>query len=157
MNACDVRVFGGGGLETFFLPYTDLADGNRLVKEHRKIVQHYLRGWFALDLVSLVPYGLLGQQLQSAALEGMQARRMSSRACVRQQNSPKRLGWRLRDRAPPCGRGGRVFAQAAGGGVAISRTHHRAIVSSSCPAPSRSDMASRSRAHRRAVGLTKNG
>lgn len=38
---------------TFFSAYTD--DEENLVKNHKKIIQRYLRSWFAVDLISVLP------------------------------------------------------------------------------------------------------
>ena len=69
-------VFIADMVQTFCLPYYDQLDGNRLVREHRKIVKHYLRGWFPLDLISLFPFGLLGQLARSSSLQTLQGIRV---------------------------------------------------------------------------------
>ena len=63
-------------VQNFFLPFKDSNDGNRWVRRHRDIVKHYLRGWFVIDLVSLLPYGLLGRALESSQLEQLQGIRV---------------------------------------------------------------------------------
>ena len=63
-------------VQTFFLPFKDSNDGNRWVRRHRDIVRHYLRGWFVVDLVSLLPYGLLGRALESSQVEQLQGIRV---------------------------------------------------------------------------------
>lgn len=69
-------VFIADMVQTFCLPYYDQLDGNRLVREHRKIVTHYLLGWFPLDFISLFPFGLLGQLARSSSLEALQGIRV---------------------------------------------------------------------------------
>jgi hypothetical protein len=44
----------------FFLMYQmGPMNGNRLVRDHMEIVKHYLKSWFVLDLISILPFDLL--------------------------------------------------------------------------------------------------
>ena len=44
----------------FFLPFReDISKGGRTVREHARIARHYLRGWFFIDLVSVLPFDWL--------------------------------------------------------------------------------------------------
>ena len=54
----------------FFLAYPDesRSGGRRLVKNFRKIRRRYLLGWFSIDLVSVVPFDLLGLFFHSEIL-----------------------------------------------------------------------------------------
>ncbi|KDO23847.1 hypothetical protein SPRG_11279 [Saprolegnia parasitica CBS 223.65] len=42
----------------FMTPYMDVAS-NQLIEDPHSIVLHYVQGWFALDVVSIVPYDLI--------------------------------------------------------------------------------------------------
>jgi len=45
---------------SFFTAYkTDKKEGNQWVKDLKKIRRHYIRGWFLIDLVSVIPFDLL--------------------------------------------------------------------------------------------------
>eukprot|EP00937_MAST-01D_sp_MAST-1D-sp2_P004715 g4715.t1 len=43
----------------FFLMYPAPKNVGGLVKDHRQIVMHYLKGWFFIDLLSIIPFDLL--------------------------------------------------------------------------------------------------
>jgi hypothetical protein len=43
----------------FFLAYPDTHHGHRLIKSLSKIRAQYLRGWFAIDVVSLIPFDII--------------------------------------------------------------------------------------------------
>ena len=44
----------------FFLAYPDPKQGNRLVKDRKRIVHIYLHGWFGIDAISLIPFDIFG-------------------------------------------------------------------------------------------------
>jgi hypothetical protein len=51
----------------FMLGYHDPIT-NELVIEQEKVIAHYLRGWFPLDLVSIIPFNLVGSAGESMRL-----------------------------------------------------------------------------------------
>jgi hypothetical protein len=54
----------------FFLPYTEsIQKGGGLVKDHRLIIRHYLRGWFPLDFVSVIPVDLFLMAIDTSKLD----------------------------------------------------------------------------------------
>lgn len=56
----------------FFLMYpVKTKHGMTLEYRHKRIVVHYLRGWFTVDILSILPFGHLGLILNSDALKGM--------------------------------------------------------------------------------------
>lgn len=55
----------------FFLPYKEsIRKGGGLVKSRKRIVQHYLRGWFGLDFVSVLPVDLVLMGIDTTQLSG---------------------------------------------------------------------------------------
>lgn len=49
-----------------------MTDDHKILHDRKEIALHYLKGWFALDLLSCVPYGALGEALLSeAAMENL--------------------------------------------------------------------------------------
>ena len=49
----------------FFVAYPEPALGNRLIKDLRQIRRNYARSWFPIDLLSSVPFDLVGVALES--------------------------------------------------------------------------------------------
>ena len=43
----------------FFVPYVDETRGSLVIRSRRLIARHYLRGWFWIDTVSVIPFDLL--------------------------------------------------------------------------------------------------
>ena len=62
----------------FFLAYRDetKAGGRRLVKDFTMIRRRYMRGWFPIDLISVVPFDVIGILLQSRALQRLKLMRL---------------------------------------------------------------------------------
>ena len=55
----------------FFLPYKEpILKGGGLVKSHRRIMLHYLQGWFALDIISVIPIDLILMGVDTTEVEG---------------------------------------------------------------------------------------
>jgi hypothetical protein len=63
----------------FFLPYTlSLKEGGTVIKAHKKIAMHYIKSWFFVDLISIVPidYILMGVEVDRQNLSLLGATRM---------------------------------------------------------------------------------
>ena len=59
----------------FFIPYRETSrKGGMMVYNSRKIARHYLRGWFALDVLTCVPYDLAINAVLFARGEEMNTR-----------------------------------------------------------------------------------
>ena len=44
----------------FFMPYrTSLKEGGAMVYDNARIAMHYLRSWFAFDLLTCIPFDLI--------------------------------------------------------------------------------------------------
>ena len=56
----------------FFIMYPDPFHRGALVREHRRIARRYLRGWFLIDLVSIIPFDLVALSMgdDSGKLKG---------------------------------------------------------------------------------------
>ena len=57
----------------FFLPYQ--TGDYRVITNHRAIVRNYLFGWFPVDLISIVPYDLIGAMMQDDSLSNLKVLR----------------------------------------------------------------------------------
>lgn len=58
----------------FFLMYHNKTNyGNVLEHRHHKIVSHYLRGWFFIDVVSILPFELVGLLARSEKVRQIKA------------------------------------------------------------------------------------
>jgi len=54
----------------FFLPYTEsIKKGGGQVKSHRLIARNYMRGWFPLDFVSVIPVDLVLMTIDTSQLD----------------------------------------------------------------------------------------
>ncbi|CEM39207.1 unnamed protein product [Vitrella brassicaformis CCMP3155] len=55
----------------FFVMYLkqDSKTGARWVKDRRMIMRHYLKGWFAIDLLSILPFDVLGLLYESKTIQ----------------------------------------------------------------------------------------
>jgi hypothetical protein len=51
------------------------SGGGRIVKDHKKIVNNYLRGWFGIDLISIIPYDWLADNT-SPAMKNLKVMRL---------------------------------------------------------------------------------
>ena len=52
----------------FYLPYrAKHSDGGMMVYDNWKIVKHYLRGWFAIDVITCIPLDLIVSSIASAS------------------------------------------------------------------------------------------
>lgn len=49
--------------------------GKTFILDRRKIARHYLRGWFFLDLISILPYDIAGLFLQSSGMKQLKVLR----------------------------------------------------------------------------------
>ena len=58
----------------FFLPYRESTEGGALVKSHKRIARRYLKTWFFIDLVSVIPVDNI---MMSFDTSGCQTRRCS--------------------------------------------------------------------------------
>ena len=58
---------------TFLTPY---REGDRIVDDNLSIIARYLRGWFIVDLVSVVPYDLLAVLIKSNGVEHLKSSRV---------------------------------------------------------------------------------
>ena len=55
---------------TFHTSYrTRKSEGSKLVKRLHLIRKHYMRGWFFLDLLSIIPWELIGEVITRSAEE----------------------------------------------------------------------------------------
>jgi len=71
VNICVNLIFMVDIVFNFFLPYKEsVRMGGGLVKSHKRIVRHYLRGWFCLDVVSVLPVDLLLMAIDTTKLSG---------------------------------------------------------------------------------------
>ena len=61
----------------FFVAYPEPALGNRLIKDLRQIRRNYARSWFPIDLLSSVPFDLVGVALES--MSGGDSQRAAAR------------------------------------------------------------------------------
>ena len=60
---------------TFFIPYRD-PESNVWVTSHRAISKRYLRSWFIIDLLSILPFDILGVVLASDSVQNVKALRL---------------------------------------------------------------------------------
>jgi len=60
---------------TFFIPFRD-PDTNVWVTDHKKIAIRYLKGWFWIDLLSILPFDILGVVLDSDSVQTLKALRL---------------------------------------------------------------------------------
>ena len=59
----------------FNLAYKDEGLGY-VVVARKQVVAHYVKGWFALDLISLLPFGLIGELASSGQMTDMAPMRL---------------------------------------------------------------------------------
>jgi hypothetical protein len=64
------------GLQFVLMYRASDAKGGAMVRDTRKIRQHYLRGWFVLDLVSILPFDIVSFALKDGALGKMKVLRV---------------------------------------------------------------------------------
>ena len=78
LNRVIDAIFVKDMIMNFFLAYRDESKegGNKLVQKFAKIIHHYLYGWFAIDLVSIIPFDLLGLAFDSATLQRLKVIRV---------------------------------------------------------------------------------
>jgi hypothetical protein len=63
-------------LMAFFLMYEECTrKGRQFVRDHRKIVLRYIKSWFFIDLVSIIPFDLLSMVLNSGAFQKLKVLR----------------------------------------------------------------------------------
>ena len=54
----------------FFLPFREpIRHGGAMVKSHGRIARHYLRGWFTLDIISVIPIDNIMMGVDTSAIE----------------------------------------------------------------------------------------
>ena len=44
-----------------------LTEQHHILDDRKEIAEHYMKGWFTLDILSCIPYGALGEALLSEA------------------------------------------------------------------------------------------
>ena len=70
-------VFVSDMVMNFFLMYRENAElGGGMVRDKKRIRRHYLRGWFALDFISILPFDIVAFALRSSSLGKMKALRI---------------------------------------------------------------------------------
>jgi hypothetical protein len=60
----------------FFLAYVDDQQGGLVIKDRSKIRSRYLRGWFSIDLLSIIPFDFLGCVLDLPVIQRLKAVRV---------------------------------------------------------------------------------
>ena len=62
-------------IQQFMTPFYNAENGGWVIN-HRRIANNYLRGWFVIDLISILPFSLLGRLMQSDDLEQLKVLRV---------------------------------------------------------------------------------
>ena len=63
-------------LQLFVVIALDTPEGTFYVKERKKIALRYLRGWFGLDLISILPFDLVGMLVGSGDVARLKSIRL---------------------------------------------------------------------------------
>eukprot|EP00929_Paragymnodinium_shiwhaense_P102438 TRINITY_DN65624_c0_g1_i1.p1 TRINITY_DN65624_c0_g1~~TRINITY_DN65624_c0_g1_i1.p1 ORF type:complete len:876 (+),score=182.46 TRINITY_DN65624_c0_g1_i1:119-2746(+) len=61
------------GLQFFLMYPVKTRGGTMMEYRHHRIIRRYLFGWFTVDFLSVFPFGLLGQMMESSALAKLKA------------------------------------------------------------------------------------
>lgn len=79
LNRLIDAVFVGDVVLTFFLPYREANEnGGMMVYDNKKIARAYLRGWFALDVFTCIPFDVIVAAFASSGLIELDAQVMST-------------------------------------------------------------------------------
>ena len=64
------------GMQFFLMYRLSAQKGGGWVRDRKMIVRHYLRGWFSIDLVSILPFDVVAWAMQDGALGKMKVLRI---------------------------------------------------------------------------------
>jgi len=64
------------GIQFFLIYRTSADEGGMWIRDRPRIRRHYLRGWFTIDLVSILPFDIVSFALQDGALGKMKVLRI---------------------------------------------------------------------------------
>ena len=63
-------------LQFFIIQDIETHEGSRYIKDHGELAWLYLKGWFAIDFVSILPYDLLGEVIDSGEVSRLKTIRL---------------------------------------------------------------------------------